>query len=199
MFHVKQAQLAEVLDWVGVAASDGLFEGLTRFAGWLAEEGAAAGAIGPQELDHLWERHILDSLMFSVGSQRPRHILDLGSGVGLPGMPLALLHPDAEVALVDRSGRRVRLARRAARVCGADNVTVIETDFLHAGLEPADFVVMRASLPVTDAIPVLEALRTPGGAAVVGVGLDPVDEFAGLARFPGSSILDPGRWLHIMR
>lgn len=199
MFHVKQAQLTEVLDWVGVAPPPGLFEGLTRFAGWLAGEGAAAGGIGPQELEHLWERHILDSLMFSVDSPHPRRILDLGSGVGLPGIPLALLHPGSEVVLVDRSGRRVRLARRASRVCGADNVTVIESDFLDEGLEPADLVVMRASLPVVDAIPVLEGLRAPGGTAVVGVGLDPFDDITDLTRFPGSAMLDPGRWLHIMR
>jgi 16S rRNA (guanine527-N7)-methyltransferase len=199
MFHVKHAQLTEVLEWIGVPAPDSLFEGLERFAGWLAEEGAAAGGIGPQELEHLWERHVLDSLMFSRGSQHPRRILDLGSGVGLPGIPLALLHPDAEVVLVDRSGRRVRLARRASRVCGAENVTVIESDFLHEGGEPADLVVMRASLPIVDAIPVLEGRRAHGGVAVVGVGLDAPEELTGLTRFPGSAILDPGRWLHIMR
>lgn len=198
MFHVKHAQLLDVLSWVGVEPPPGLFDALSRFEAWLASEGAEAGGIGPAELPGLWERHVLDALMFAVGAESPRSIVDLGSGVGLPGIPLALLFPEADVLLVDRSGRRMRLARRAARVCGATNVEAIEASFEGLDHRGADLVVMRASLPPDEALAVLEAHRAEGGRAVLGVGVRR-PEGLDCVRFPGSGILDPGRWLHIMR
>jgi 16S rRNA (guanine527-N7)-methyltransferase len=136
--------------------------------------------------------------MFGVGAEHPRTIVDLGSGVGLPGIPLALLFPEAAVVLVDRSGRRVRLARRAARVCGAENVSVEQASFAATAPQDADLVVMRASLPLDEAPAVLQTHVAEAGRAVLGVGLNRPDDLA-CARFPGSGILDPGRWLHIMQ
>ncbi|NND84548.1 MAG: class I SAM-dependent methyltransferase, partial [Acidimicrobiia bacterium] len=187
-----------VLRWMGVAGPPGLLERLERFEGWLAAEGADAGGIGPAELPDLWERHVLDSIMFGFEAGSPTRIVDLGSGAGLPGIPLALLFPSAEVMLVDRSGRRVRLARRAARVAGAANVSVVQAGFGELPPQEADLVVMRASLPLDDAPAVLAAHRAEGGRAVLGVGLTRPEGLA-CTRFPGSGILDPGRWLHIMR
>ena len=198
MFHVKQEQLAEVLDWAGVTAPPGLLGQLERFETWLTLEGADAGGVGPAELPHIWERHLLDALMVACGTASPRRIVDLGSGVGLPGIPLALLYPDAETVLVDRSGRRVRLARRASRVCGAVNVRVVQAAFEELAPQEADLVVMRASLPWEEAPEVLRAHRATGGTAVFGVGVTRPEALE-CVRFPGSGILDPGRWLHIMR
>jgi 16S rRNA (guanine527-N7)-methyltransferase len=198
MFHVKHEQLSEVLEWVGVVPPDGLLGRLERFERWLVTEGADAGGIGPADVAQVWERHVLDSLMFAVEAGNPHSILDLGSGIGLPGIPLALLFPEATVLLVDRSGRRVRLARRAARVCGAANVGVTQASFDELAPQAAELVVMRASLPPSEAPAVLERHRAPGGRSVVGVGLQRPNDLE-CVRFPGSRILDPGRWLHIMR
>ena len=198
MFHVKHEQLAEVLDWVGVVPPDGLLGRLERFERWLVTEGADAGGIGPADVEHVWERHVLDSLMFAIEAGNPRSILDMGSGVGLPGIPLALLFPEAAVLLVDRSGRRVRLARRAARVCGAENVAVTQASFDELVPQAADLVVMRASLPPNEAPAMMERHRAPGGRSVFGVGVHRPEDLECI-RFPGSGILDPGRWLHIMR
>lgn len=199
MFHVKHAQLDDVLGWVGLEAPPGLLGRLEAFERWLVTEGVVAGGIGPGEVPSVWERHVLDALMFSVGNPAPTKIVDLGSGVGLPGLPLALLHPGAEVVLVDRSGRRMRLARRAARVCGAGNVAAVETTFDDLPPQEADLVVMRASLPQHEAPAELRRHRAQGGVAVLGVGLERPEDMDPCERYPGSRVLDPGRWLHIMR
>lgn len=199
LFHVKHRQLTEVLEWVGAPESHHLMDSLEELENWLMGEGAYSGGLGPNEAD-VWTRHILDSLMFARGlGEHPDSILDMGSGVGLPGIPLALLFPSSTVTLVDRSGRRMEMARRAARVIGAANVQTFRSEFDEFSGE-FDGVVMRASLQPDSAIAAIRGHISPGGYGVLGIGLSPPPGFAGkLVRFPGSEVLDAGRWLHIMR
>ena len=83
-------------------------------------------------------------------------------------------------------------------MCGAVNVHVVQAAFDELPKQDADLVVMRASLPLEDAPEVLLRHRAPGGTAVFGVGVTRPEGLECI-RFPGSGILDPGRWLHIMR
>jgi 16S rRNA (guanine527-N7)-methyltransferase len=78
-----------------------------RYAQLLAESGVDRGLIGPREADRLWDRHLLNSAV--VGELVPRdcRVLDVGSGAGLPGIPLALTRPDVKVALLEPMARRV--------------------------------------------------------------------------------------------
>lgn len=120
---------------------------LIRYADWLSEEAIPAGGLGPHETGRVWERHLADSLLFAgawPGPEPPRDLLDLGSGVGLPGIPLAALWPVTAVQLVDRSLRRVQLARRAVRVLGLDNVEVLALEAAAIG-GSFDLVVARAA------------------------------------------------------
>ena len=141
---------------------------LAEFGGWLAGEGLAAGGIGPAERDRIVDRHLADSLVFAAAwNGVPDTLLDVGSGVGLPGIPLAIAYPASAVTLVDRSGERCRLARRSIRVLGLENVTVLEGDVSTIDGD-WDVVTFRASLSperaFTAAVPLLRA----GGTAVVG-------------------------------
>lgn len=196
---MKHRQLLDVLDWVGRPEASDLMTRLEAFEQWLVREGVAGGGLGPAETE-VWVRHVLDSLMFARGLEGdPDTILDMGSGVGLPGVPLALLFPSANVTLLDRSGRRMEMARRAARVVRAENIHTMRSEF--AAFE-GEFqgVVMRAALKPALAIETLRRHISPGGRGVLGIGLDPSPDLLGeLERFPGSQVLDAGRWLHIMR
>ena len=142
---------------------------LDRFGEWLATEAVDAGGIGPAEETRLVDRHLADSIVFAAAwAKAPATILDVGSGVGLPGIPLAILYPDAAVTLLDRSRERCRLARRALRVVGLENVSVDQREALRAG-GTWDAVTFRASLKPVDALRSALPLLSDHGCAVVGL------------------------------
>ena len=133
--------------WVAEAADPEL---LARFRAFLEQEAIPAGGLGPAEVDRLADRHLHDSLGFSVawhGEPPPDRLFDIGSGVGLPGIPLAILWPNTEVTLVERSGRRARLLRRSARILGLSGVAVLERDVDDLGPIDGAAIVMRAVFP----------------------------------------------------
>lgn len=140
---------------------------LRAFREWLLGEALPGGGIGPNEKTRVDTRHIADSLLFSHFLGKPELVYDLGSGVGLPGIPLAILYPDTRFVLVDRSQRRVDMVERAIRVLGLANTEVRCTDI--ASLEEGlDHVVSRASLPPEQLGGLLTNLLRPQGTAVAG-------------------------------
>ena len=77
------------------------------YAQWLADEGVVRGLLGPREVDRIWDRHILNSALVSEFIPPGATVADLGSGAGLPGIPLALARPDLSVTLVEPLLRRM--------------------------------------------------------------------------------------------
>lgn len=78
-----------------------------RYAALLAGSGVDRGLIGPREADRLWERHLLNSAVLGELVPADCRVLDVGSGAGLPGIPLALARPDLVIVLLEPMGRRV--------------------------------------------------------------------------------------------
>ena len=115
-------------------------------------------------------RHILDSLAGVpvvrelLEATSGRVVADAGAGGGLPGIPLACFLPDAEVLLVERSGKKCGFLRGAVAISGIRNARVIEADVktLH---ETAHIVVLRAFHPLSpDTVTMLTGCLRPGGA-----------------------------------
>lgn len=156
--------------WAGVPLVAAAWQGLERYAGWLVEEAIPAGGLGPREADRVWDRHIADSLTFARpwGDSGPASLLDVGSGVGLPGIPLALVYPATRVMLLDRGGRRTRMLDRIVRILELPGVAVIRRQ---AGEVSGRFdgVTFRASLPPPDALALSARLLLPDGVAVLGL------------------------------
>ena len=186
--------------WAGFDLSDRQISRLTEYRHWLLTEGVGAGGIGPNEKDRIDNRHIGDSLLFAAGfATSPTEVLDVGSGVGLPGIPLSIMMPETGFTLLDRSGRRVDLMRRVSRVLDLPNVEVVQGDI--ADWETTvDGIVSRASLSPELATTIFPRLLRSGGCAVIGgswaappvvVGLD-------LLEVP-AMVLDQTVWLLIMR
>jgi len=173
---------------------------LDRYREWLLTEGVTAGGLGPNEGPRVDNRHIGDSLVFAHGFDRqPGRVLDVGSGVGLPGIPLSIVMPDTEFVLLDRSGTRCQLMRRVSRILDLSNVEVIEGDI--ADWEsPVDGIVSRASLAPEQAITMFPGLLTPGGTAVIGGSWASPPMVTGfdLLEVPGT-VLDQPVWLLMMR
>lgn len=141
--------LRPLLGFLGVNDSDTALPTLQRYADWLVAEAIPAGGLGPNEEEHILDRHIADSLAFGAVWLPDTEVLDVGTGVGLPGLPLAIAHPRRQFHLVDRAGRRIELLKRAVRILEVPNVTVHQQDAAPE-LAVGRSVVARASLPPAD-------------------------------------------------
>jgi 16S rRNA (guanine527-N7)-methyltransferase len=84
-----------------------------RYAELLSAHGVQRGVIGPGEVDRLWERHLLNCAVIGEVITGPGRVVDLGSGAGLPGIPLALARPELDVTLLEPLARRVAWLREA--------------------------------------------------------------------------------------
>jgi 16S rRNA (guanine527-N7)-methyltransferase len=80
---------------------------IERYAQWLADQGVVRGLLGPREVNRIWDRHIINSALVSEFISPGATVADLGSGAGLPGIPLALARPDVSVTLVEPLLRRM--------------------------------------------------------------------------------------------
>nr|WP_090277101.1 16S rRNA (guanine(527)-N(7))-methyltransferase RsmG [Mycolicibacterium komanii]CRL71017.1 16S rRNA (guanine(527)-N(7))-methyltransferase GidB [Mycolicibacterium komanii] len=109
-----------------VAASlfGGRFALTERYAAVLAGAGVERGLIGPREVDRLWDRHILNSVALAELIEPQHRVADIGSGAGLPGIPLALARPDVHVTLIEPLLRRSEFLREVVEELGID-VTVV--------------------------------------------------------------------------
>ncbi len=160
-------------DWAGVSLSEAALARLDRYARWLVDEAIPAGGLGPREADRVWTRHLADSLLFAAGlPSRPDIVVDVGSGVGLPGIPLALVMEDTQFWLVDRAGRRTRLLDRVARILELQNVLVLHRD-VHDLSGTFAGLTFRGSIPRRELPGVVPRLLSPAGSAVLGLSTRP--------------------------
>lgn len=101
-------------------------EGLRAYAQILATRGLEWGLMGPREGDKLWSRHISNSLALVDLLPEGVDIADIGSGAGLPGLPLAIARPDLRITLIESLQRRVHFLELAVDELGLeDRVEVV--------------------------------------------------------------------------
>ena len=102
------------------------FEVIKQYVDILGKDGVERGLIGPRETGRLWDRHILNSVALSALVPADAVVVDVGSGAGLPGIPLAILRPDLRVTLLEPLLRRSTfLAETVAALELADRAQVV--------------------------------------------------------------------------
>jgi len=123
---------------------------------------AKINVISRKDIENLYEHHVLHSLgIAKVIRFRPGTTeMDLGTGGGFPGIPLAIFFPETKFHLVDSIGKKVRVATEVANAIGLTNVT-----FRHARAEEEkqkfDFVVSRAVMPLIDLLKIIKKNISP--------------------------------------
>jgi len=172
---------------------------MKRYAEWLQTEGIRAGGIGPGELPRLEQRHLADSVLFAGLIGASQEVWDLGTGVGLPGVPLAICRPETRFVLVDRSGRRIDLLRRVIRILRLENCEAIQ-DEIEQLEGPIETIVARGSLPPRRMLGIAQRLLATPGLAVMGGSWTRRPSYAGWETIEiPEDVLDQTVWLLIMR
>ncbi|HKY93434.1 MAG TPA: 16S rRNA (guanine(527)-N(7))-methyltransferase RsmG [Nevskiaceae bacterium] len=188
------AGLAELSLDAGLAAP------LTAYLAELSKWNRAYNLTAVRDVSAMVTRHVLDSLAIlpAIAPHLPGaptlRILDVGSGAGLPGIPLAIARPGWHVTLLDSNGKKARFLRHAVRTLGLPNVAVLEQraealsrlpragegNAREAGegpsREPYDVIVSRAYASLSDFVHATHAALAPGGVWLAMKGkLDPFE------------------------
>ena len=114
---------------------------------------AKINVISRKDIDNLYEHHVLHSLAiakflkFTPGTT----VMDIGTGGGFPGIPLAILYPDCRFVLVDSIGKKIKVASAVAEALGLTNVECIQ-ERAEDEKRLFDFVVSRAVMPLPDLV-----------------------------------------------
>ncbi len=165
MFHVKHAEVPappEATKAIFGDAADTAHE----YARILAGAGVERGLLGPREVDRVWDRHVLNSAVVAELLHPNERIVDIGSGAGLPGIPLALARPDISVTLVEPLLRRSDFLREVIDELGLGCRVVrgrAEDGGVRNEVGEADAVVSRAVASLDKLTKWSTPLLRPGG------------------------------------
>ncbi|MEV4101226.1 16S rRNA (guanine(527)-N(7))-methyltransferase RsmG [Nonomuraea sp. NPDC049649] len=96
-----------------------------QFAGLLAGPGVVRGLLGPREVPRIWDRHLLNCAVVAEAVPRDVHLVDIGSGAGLPGLVLAIVRPDLTITLLEPLLRRTVFLEECVAELKLDNVEVL--------------------------------------------------------------------------
>ncbi len=127
-------------------------ERAAEFVRLLEEHGVERGLIGPREVDKIWDRHVLNSAVIEQVIQPNERVVDVGSGAGLPGVPLAIARPDLRITLLEPMARRIAWLEEVVETLDLSNVTVVrgraEEGPVKDRLKNSDVVTARAVAPL---------------------------------------------------
>jgi 16S rRNA (guanine527-N7)-methyltransferase len=164
-----------------------------EFVARLASDGVTRGLIGPREVPRLWERHMLNSAAVAEAVPEGARVVDVGSGAGLPGVPLGLARPDLRLTLVEPMARRVEFLEQAVAELdqfaqdeqpGGSRWRVVrgraEDRSVAGSVGTVDVVTARAVAPLPRLVGWCRGLMRPGTQLVALVGARALEELPAL-------------------
>lgn len=153
-----------------------------RYGELLAGPGVERGLIGPREVDRLWERHLMNCAAVAELVPHDAHVVDVGSGAGLPGLVLAAMRPDLRVTLLEPLLRRTAFLEECLDALELDNAEVLRgraEDW--ARKMGADVVTARAVAPMERLVGWCLPLLRPNGRMLALKGEAAAEELATVA------------------
>ena len=163
---------------LGLDLDDTQLAKLTRHLDLMDEWGERMNLTAIRERSQQLTRHVLDSLSVAPWL-RGRRVVDVGSGAGFPGIPLAIARPDLQFALIESTGKKCRFLEHVRDTLGLANVEVVQSRAeAHATRERFDTVLARAVGPLADLVRYAGSLVAGGGRLLAMKGRYPGDELA---------------------
>ncbi|WP_435928428.1 16S rRNA (guanine(527)-N(7))-methyltransferase RsmG [Dryocola sp. BD613] len=173
-------KLSRLLDNAGITLPENQKQQLVGYVELLHKWNKAYNLTSVRDPEEMLVRHILDSIVVEPHLQGTRFI-DVGTGPGLPGIPLAIVRPDAHFTLLDSLGKRVRFLRQVQHELQLENVTPVQSRVETFPAEPGfDGVISRAFASLTDMVSWCHHLPAEHGCFYALKGLRPDDEIAAL-------------------
>ena len=168
MFHVKHEAWADDARAAGLSLTNAQLEALSRYHDHVLALAVPRGYIATSDANRLWRRHILDALRAAPEVPTEASLADLGSGAGIPGLPLAIVTPN-QVTLVEVRRGRAAFLESAIDVVGLSNVRVALGPV--EGLsERYDVCLARAFAPVGKTWRLAEPRLEPRGSLIYWAG-----------------------------
>lgn len=173
-------KLNRLLDSAGITLPENQKQQLIGYVELLHKWNKAYNLTSVRHPDDMLVRHILDSIVVEPYLQGSRFI-DVGTGPGLPGIPLAIVRPDSHFTLLDSLGKRVRFLRQVQHELHLENITPVQSRVEEFPAEPPfDGVISRAFASMTDMVTWCKHLPAENGHFYALKGLRPDDEIATL-------------------
>ncbi len=168
-------QLQQGCDALGLAVSEKDLAKLISYVALIDKWNKAFNLTSVRDPKEMISRHILDSLAI-LPYLEGKSLLDVGTGAGLPGIPVAILKPEMAVSLLDSNSKKTRFLQQVKAELALDNVTVIHSRVEQADLPKFDLVTARAFSTIDDIIDLAGRHCDDAGCLVLMKGVYPEEE-----------------------
>ncbi len=189
-----QQQLSAGLKSMAITLSESQQDLLLDFLTLLYKWNQAYNLTAIRDVNEMVSRQLLDSLSI-LNLLEGSRILDVGTGPGLPGIPLAVARPDCQFVLIDSNGKKTRFVQQAITTLGLDNATVVQTRVeAYSVLEKFDTITSRAFAALPKIVQLTQHLLADKGQLLAMKGTIPTEEIAELEARGYQIVVDP---LHV--